>query len=145
MPNDSQENKSDTKMHFSSWLSSLENLTPLSAEGVDSFPNPSPPHSSSSSPALKARSKSPHLTLITRLADHTTRKSSFMLSWPDQRTVTSLWPPPPFFFWEAAQDERLAGVQAGGGGSAALEFLLYGRVKDEWVLNESKMNDSLRE
>ena len=36
-------------------------------------------------------------------------------------------------------------MQAGGGGSAALEFLLYGRVKDEWVLNESKMNDSLRE
>lgn len=33
------------------------------------------------------------------------------------------------------------GVGEDSGGSSALDFPLYGRVKDEWVPNESKMND----
>lgn len=35
------------------------------------------------------------------------------------------------------------GARERGGEDLPLEFLLYGRVKDEWVPNESKMNDSL--
>lgn len=98
--------------------------------------------SETSSSAPKDAQKSPSLPLsLPAQADYTTRKSSFMLSWPGQCTVTSLWLPAILLLrggtrWEWREGEWERGQS---------RHLLYRWVKDEWAPNKSKINDSLEE
>lgn len=95
---------------------------------------------------------SAHLTLITvRRPHHQEIIFHAKLTWPTHRDFPLT---PRHSSSERRQKMRARrerggekeggrGVRKKGGGLSAPQFLLYGPVQDEWVSNESKMNDSL--